>query len=391
MQKKSFSPNEVDLSNLNIICNSQCGLEKDSLICIICRHFSLDPLFCNKCKAVYCRNCLTEYSQKNFNNQRPSCPTKCGSKIFTGPPKLFIDVLNNIKIKCVYEGCYKYIEYLDFITHLEKCKYRKYHCNNNLCKKEGLLNEMEAHSKKCIYREIKCKYCKNAIIKSNKENHLKEECPEYFVKCKYCEIDMKRKDYQRHITDDGACLKKIRVSLENRIKELEKLDSERMNQVVILQSSIKDYENKLKEKNTEINELKKSKKKLEKKVKDKNNAISELKTTLTYTYKKFNKKDDSDDSDDEQPLNINNEIKRKENRIQNIQIKNESNFLQQKDIRRFNTSSNTPKKDDKKNVILGRNTINNPLSNNNLTGTKTTRSLRRINSEMNLSLNNSDI
>ena len=130
---------------------------------------------------------------------------------------------------------------------------------------------------------------------------------------------------------------------------------------------------------------------MEKKVKDKNNAISELKTTLTYTYKKFNKKDDSDDSDDEQPLNINNEIKRKENRIQNIQIKNESNFLQQKDIRRFNTSSNTPKKDDKKNVIFGRNTINNPLSNNNLTGTKTTRSLRRINSEMNLSLNNSDI
>ena len=391
MQKKSFSPNEVDLSNLNIICNSKCGLEKDSFKCVICQCFSLDPLFCTKCNAVYCRNCLAEYSQKNFNNQQPSCPTKCGSKIFTGPPKLFIDVLNNIKIKCVYEGCYKDIEYLDFKTHLEKCKYRKYHCNNNPCKKEGLLNEMEAHSKKCIYREIKCKYCKNAIIKSNKENHLKEECPEYFVKCKYCEIDMKRKDYQRHITDDGACLKKIRVSLENRIKELEKLDSERMNQVAILQSSIKDYENKLKEKNSEINELKKSKKKLEKKVKDKNNAISELKTTLTYTYKKFNKKDDSDDSDDEQPLNINNEIKRKENRIQNIQIKNESNFLQQKDIRRFNTSSNTPKKDDKKNVILGRNTINNPLSNNNLTGTKTTRSLRRINSEMNLSLNNSDI
>ena len=182
MQKKSFSPNEVDLSNLNIICNSKCGLEKDSFKCVICQCFSLDPLFCTKCKAVYCRNCLAEYSQKNFNNQRPSCPTKCGSKIFTGPPKLFIDVLNNIKIKCVYEGCYKYIEYLDFITHLEKCKYRKYHCNNNLCKKEGLLNEMEAHSKKCIYREIKCKYCKNAIIKSNKENHLKEECPEYFVK-----------------------------------------------------------------------------------------------------------------------------------------------------------------------------------------------------------------
>ena len=389
MQKKSFSPNKVNFSNLRVI--DEKGL-KESFKCTICLGYAIDPLFCKKCEnAVYCRNCLVEYSEKFFNNQQPSCALKCGSKEFNGPIKKVAEILNYIKIGCVYEGCNKYIGNLDFKTHLEKCEYRKYHCNNNPCKKEGLLNEMEAHSKKCIYREIKCKYCKNAIIKSNKENHLKEVCPEYFVKCKYCEIDMKRKDYQRHITDDGACLKKIRVSLENRIKELEKLDSERMNQVAILQSSIKDYENKLKEKNTEINELKKSKKKLEKKVKDKNNAISELKTTLTYTYKKFNKKDDSDDSDDEQPLNINNEIKRKENRIQNIQIKNESNFLQQKDIRRFNTSSNTPKKDDKKNVILGRNTINNPLSNNNLTGTKTTRSLRRINSEMNLSLNNSDI
>ena len=389
MQKKSFSPNKVNFSNLRVI--DEKGL-KEAFKCTICLGYAIDPLFCKKCEnAVYCRNCLVEYSEKFFNNQQPSCALKCGSKEFNGPSKKEAEILNYIKIGCVYEGCNKYIGNLDFKTHLEKCEYRKYHCNNNPCKKEGLLNEMEAHSKKCIYREIKCKYCKNAIIKSNKENHLKEVCPEYFVKCKYCEIDMKRKDYQRHITDDGACLKKIRVSLENRIKELEKLDSERMNQVAILQSSIKDYENKLKEKNTEINELKKSKKKLEKKVKDKNNAISELKTTLTYTYKKFNKKDDSDDSDDEQPLNINNEIKRKENRIQNIQIKNESNFLQQKDIRRFNTSSNTPKKDDKKNVILGRNTINNPLSNNNLTGTKTTRSLRRINSEMNLSLNNSDI
>ena len=263
MQKKSFSPKEVDFSNLRVI--DEKGL-KEAFKCTICLGYAIDPLFCKKCEnAVYCRNCLVEYSKKFFNNQQPSCALKCGSKEFNGPTKKVAEILNYIKIGCVYEGCNKYIGNLDFKKHLEKCEYRKYHCNNNPCKKEGLLNEMEAHSKKCIYREIKCKYCKNAIIKSNKENHLKEECPEYFVKCKYCEIDMKRKDYQRHITDDGACLKKIRVSLENRIKELEKLDSERMNQVAILQSSIKDYENKLKEKNTEINELKKSKKKLEKK------------------------------------------------------------------------------------------------------------------------------
>ena len=381
MQKKSFSPNEVDLSNLNIICNSQCGLEKDSLICIICRHFSLDPLFCDKCKAVYCRNCLAEYSQKNFNNQQPSCSNKCGSKIFNDPPKMFKDILNNIEIQCIYEGCYKYIKYLDYKKHLEKCENRKYHCNNNQCKKEGTLDEMESHSKKCIYRKIKCKYCKNAIIFNNKENHLKEVCPEYFVKCKYCEIDIKRKDLERHITNDGACLKQIRISLENKIKELGILNSEIMKQVASLQSSIKDYENKLKEKNSEIGELKESKKKLEKKVKDKNNAISELKTSLTNAYKKFIKEDDSED---EKPLNINNEIKEKENRIQKIPIGNKSNFLQQKDFRKYNSSSNTPKKKKKKKVIQGRNSINN-------TATKTTSSIRRINCQTNLTLNNSDI
>ena len=383
MQKKSFSPNEVDLSNLNIICNSQCGLEKDSLICIICRHFSLDPLFCNKCKAVYCRNCLTEYSQKNFNNQRPSCSNKCGSKIFAGPPKLFKDVLNNIKIECVYEGCNKYIEYLDFKTHLEKCKYRKYHCNNNLCKKEGLLNEVEAHSKKCKYREINCKYCKKIIVFNNEENHLKEECPNYFVNCKYCKNNFKGKDYQGHITDDGACLKQIIVSLDNRIKELEKLNSEIMKQVANQQSSIKDYENKLKEKNSKIEELEKSKQILEKKDKDKKDVLSKLKTSLTDAYRIFYK---DDDLDDEKPLNINNEIKNRENRIQNIPFENRPNFFQQKDFRRPNTSSNTPKKYDQKKVIKGRNSIY-----NNSTATKTTSTKRRINCQMNLSLNNSDI
>ena len=379
MQKKSFSPNKVNFSNLRVI--DEKGL-KEAFKCIICLGYAIDPLFCKKCEnAVYCRNCLVEYSEKFFNNQQPSCALKCGSKEFNGPTKKVAEILNYIKIGCVYEGCNKYIGNFDFKKHLEKCEYRKYHCNNNPCKKEGLLNEMEAHSKKCIYREIKCKYCKKIIVFNNEENHLKEECPNYFVKCKYCENNFKGKDYQGHITDDGACLKQIIVSLDNRIKELEKLNSEIMKQVANQQSSIKDYENKLKEKNSKIEELEKSKQILEKKDKDKKDVLSKLKTSLTDAYRIFYK---DDDLDDEKPLNINNEIKNRENRIQNIPFENRQNFFQQKDFRRPNTSSNTPKKYDQKKVIKGRNSINN-------TATKTTSTKRRINCQMNLSLNNSEI
>ena len=152
MQKKSFSPNKVNFSNLRVI--DEKGL-KESFKCTICLGYAIDPLFCKKCEnAAYCRNCLVEYSKKFFNNQQPSCALKCGSKEFNGPTKKVAEILNYIKIGCVYEGCNKYIGNFDFKKHLEKCEYRKYHCNNNPCKKEGLLNEMEAHSKKCKYRAI---------------------------------------------------------------------------------------------------------------------------------------------------------------------------------------------------------------------------------------------
>ena len=241
MQRKPFSPNIINLSNL--VYEEKKGIT-DHYKCVICIELALDPLFCSKCNAVYCRRCLNDYSS---HNQKPHCIYKCGSSEFIGPTNKEREILDLIRLKCVYKGCDTFINFLGFNEHLKKCSFRKYHCNNNPCEQEGLLHEMEDHVNKCIYREIVCQFCKNKIIFNNKENHLNQECPEYNVKCIECGLTIKKEDYEKHQSDKETCLKRKKIFLENKVKELENDSLNINNQINMLKTCIKDCEKELNE------------------------------------------------------------------------------------------------------------------------------------------------
>ena len=244
MKKTPFSPNEINLSNLEF--QDEKGLA-ETFKCLICQNLAFEPLFCRKCGSVYCRKCLAEYSKRNCNNEQPQCLLKCGSRTFVEPAGKFKEISNYIKIKCVYKGCYAFIDYSDYDKHLKKCNFKKYHCNNKPCTKEGLLHEMEDHVNKCIYRRIVCQFCKKKIIFNKMENHLKQDCPEYIVKCIDCGINIKKEGYEKHKSDKVNCLKQKKLSLENKVKELENDSLNINNQINMLKASIQGCEDKLKE------------------------------------------------------------------------------------------------------------------------------------------------
>lgn len=399
MEKKPFSPNE--LKKPREFKPSEIRAEEKVLktfTCPICLNLVNDPLFCKNCGAAACRKCLVEYYKSQNQNQQSQCFNKCGGNSYrkiTFKEKEFIDY---IKLRCKHNGCFQFISYTDYDQHLEKCKYRVYHCDNLPCKEEGLLPQMEEHAKRCIYRPIECEKCKKKILYNNKENHLNQECPETMVKCIFCEKKMKRIDYiKKHVTNDASCLKKELDLCQKKINELETDLKQQINQVKKLKNDIKDNEKKLTEKDKEIDELKDSRKKLRQRNANKNKLIEEFTAFLNDGYEKFIKKDNVDDK----PLNINNEIQKKETQDKNIMLNSEvnnlpkkenqnlylntdTNSLSIKDNQSQNLFSTSSKNSFQKKEISGRNRIQSNFNNySNLTERKTSKGMRRINSEAN--------
>ena len=347
---KTFRPNEIR------------GEERviKTFTCQICLNLVNDPLFCNNCASASCRECLTEYFNKRNQNQDIQCINRCGGTSYrkmTLKEKEFIDF---IKLKCRHNGCMEFINYSDYKEHLEKCKFRIYHCDNPHCRKEGYLSQLEEHAKKCKYRPIECEKCKKKIISKDKEEHLNQDCPETIVKCIFCNLKMKRSEYlNKHQSKDALCLKNILEACKKKLAENEEEIKTKNIKINSLKNSIKDCEKKIKEKDIEIQSLIRSKGIIQKKNENKNKEIEEFKTFIIDAYNRFIEKNNPE----EQNLNINNEIQKKESQNQNIFLKTEMNFHIKKDI-------------------IGRNRINNYINNyGSLTERKIPKTMRRINSE----------
>ena len=115
--------------------------------------------------------------------------------------------------------------------------------------------------------------------------------------------------------------------------------------------------------------------------------IEEFTAFLNDGYEKFIKKDNVDDK----PLNINNEIQKKETQDKNIMLNFEVNNLPKKENQNLylntdiqNLFSTTSKNSFQKKEISGRNRIQSNFNNySNLTERKTSKGMRRINSEAN--------
>lgn len=291
-------------------------------------------------------------------DNRYNCICKCSNANLRDLNLIDKKYINKIRLKCKHNGCNQFINYTDFKNHLENCKYRLYHCDNNPCEKQGFLEQMEKHSKVCKYKKVYCKKCLMIFKYIDKDEHLNKYCPQKKVNCPFCNIEMKRVDYlNHHQSTDANCLKKLIQIKNNKLNEYE-TEIKRLNTIINnLNITVEDNKNLIKEQNNEIDEFKKSKNILIKENKDKREKIKELKQYFNNGFNRFNENNNEEDK----ILNINYEINKIEN--QNNYQNTQTNFNTKKDIN-------------------GRNIVSNKY--NSLTeNRKVDRGMRRINSEAN--------
>ena len=260
-EKLLLSPNKIIIptgTNENGILDEYIQTNDKNCLeiftCSICTCLAWDPVCCPKCDKPYCRGCIIKYGKNK------SCPYGCDNDFYREITRNEKNFLNKIKLKCTNVGCGKYIEYSNYVTHLEQCNLRKYHCKNQSCKEEGYINDMINHSRKCPFRLVECLKCKQNIKFCDIKTHKQEQCPEIMIKCNLCGTTMKREIYlKEHKSENNENVKCLKLQVERWSKN---------------------YNEDLTNKNREITELKNMMKEMEKKQREDEREISNLKRTL---------------------------------------------------------------------------------------------------------------
>ena len=257
-EKRLLSPNKIVLpiaTNENGILDEYIQTNDKNCLeiftCSICSCLAWDPVCCPKCDKPFCRACISKYGKNK------SCPFGCDNDFFREITRNEKNFLNKIKLKCTNVGCSKYIQYSDYVTHLEKCDLRKYHCKNQSCKEEGYINDMMSHTVKCPYRIVECAKCKQNIKFCEIKSHKLEHCPEVVVKCTMCGTSMKRGLYlKEHKSENNENVKCLKLQVERWAKTYNDDMNNKNKEINELKTKIKDMEKVKRENDVQINNLK---------------------------------------------------------------------------------------------------------------------------------------
>ena len=204
---------------------------------------------------IYCFKCIQKWMSDNPRGY--NCTLKCKNSALRDISIIEKKIIDKINLKCKHKGCGQFINYNNYVSHVYNCKFRLYHCNNNPCKKEGFLDELKEHSKKCIYRICKCPYCNEKLIYNNFQAHCDKDCPQVDVTCIFCNAKMKRVDYLKfHKTEDANCLKMIITEKNEKLIEYETLFKKMKTKINEQRKIIEENKNTMEEQQNEISKLK---------------------------------------------------------------------------------------------------------------------------------------
>ena len=109
----------------------------DEFTCAICLGIFVNPVATLCCRQTYCKDCIWEWV-----SMRKTCPNDrkpLSKKALKPVPRVLVNLLENMKIKCNYEwdGCSHVSRIGDLAQHLSVCEFRP----NQLCKTCGLIKE----------------------------------------------------------------------------------------------------------------------------------------------------------------------------------------------------------------------------------------------------------
>ena len=132
--------------------------------CNICNKIMINPTDCENCGHSFCYECIS----------KTKCPFNCEKKNLKPASNGITNLLNNLKFKCVNEGCDEIINYIDIKSHQNLCPYQKMICPNKECNEQILKKNLEKHIKdECKYTNIKCENCGNNFPRYQIQEHEK--------------------------------------------------------------------------------------------------------------------------------------------------------------------------------------------------------------------------
>ncbi|EAR95812.2 TRAF-type zinc finger protein (macronuclear) [Tetrahymena thermophila SB210] len=223
VQERPESLEQNNLKNMQEFMNFiDTFADKDNYFCQICHNILWQPVSCNHCSKIYCRDCLSRWV-----DQYSTCPT-CRDRFEL--KKVDKSITNNLS-KLVFicnaqsSGCTEFINYDSLLKHQNTCLYQSLHCPNIGCDFQSIRKEMVDHEKICPHYQLKCKWCERSIKRMNEVQHdliceMKklgcenegcqitltraemnihiQECPYNIQKCNLCNQEFKLKDLARH-------------------------------------------------------------------------------------------------------------------------------------------------------------------------------------------------
>ena len=160
----SLNANDINFKkfikyNKILIYNSENIITKkntEDLICSICFNVLKNPISCSdkKNSHSFCKECIDMFLKEN--SKCPICKLAF-EYIINNNLK---NELNNLSFKCQFknEGCSEILFYLDYLNHIDNCKY------NNI--------KYECHVKKYDYKSKEFKECGYLGNKNEIEKHF---------------------------------------------------------------------------------------------------------------------------------------------------------------------------------------------------------------------------
>ena len=142
------------------------------LQCSVCLKVLKDPIQCPN-EHYFCRSCIQKSLREN-SEACPMCQHHLTEETLTKPPRILMDFLQNLEIRCDHEhrGCREFIK-LEFLDqHVNSCGYSPTRCANVGCSEVMNRNEKERHEREqCDFRMIVCDECGEQVIWKSSRVH----------------------------------------------------------------------------------------------------------------------------------------------------------------------------------------------------------------------------
>lgn len=231
----SFSSNYIEENLDSYIARNICSkfnkslLDRDLVIgefrsfihdiaCIICFNIVWDPISCENCHTIFCRDCMNQWLEFSYG----TCPNRCEYREME-LNKFSKKLLSKIKLLCINrdKGCKAEVNYESYETHVNSlCQFAKVNCVG--CQNAFYRKDIRDHLYLCEEMYINCEKCKKSMKKKDLKQHISSQCPEVIYNCKYCAEKFKRKfnKYHRmHCLEWPVTCNNCGVKIKRKLKE----------------------------------------------------------------------------------------------------------------------------------------------------------------------------